>query len=123
MTSKDFDKARFLAGLPHFTGSETWYRHPLNPSITFTDGAKYVADQCGAYWLLDEIVTNQLRASVRAEEFQHWKLEVKDNKGWLSCDDGNGKIVFTKRIPFTDFPVEDMRFYFSGNVIMMPSEY
>jgi hypothetical protein len=69
------------------------------------------------------MVTNQLRASVRAEEFQHCKLEVKGNKGWLSYDDGNGKIVFTKRIPFTDFPVEEMRFYFSGGVIMLPSEY
>jgi hypothetical protein len=39
--------------LRNFTGSEHWYRFGLDPRILFTDGAKYVADQGGAYWLLD----------------------------------------------------------------------
>jgi hypothetical protein len=43
------------AELRQFTGSEQWYRHGLVRSVLFTDGAKYVADQGGAYWLLDEI--------------------------------------------------------------------
>ena len=41
--------------LRQFTGSENWYRHGINRNILFTDGAKYVADTAGAYWLLDEI--------------------------------------------------------------------
>jgi hypothetical protein len=45
--------------LSQFSGSEHWYRHGLVPSITFTDGAKYVADEAGAYWLLDEIALAQ----------------------------------------------------------------
>jgi hypothetical protein len=45
--------------LPQFTGSENWYRHPINRKVTFTDGAKYVADMAGAYWLLDEIAIIQ----------------------------------------------------------------
>ena len=43
------------AELAKFTGSEHWYRHALNRKVLFTDGAKYVADRAGAYWLLDEI--------------------------------------------------------------------
>jgi hypothetical protein len=40
------------------------------PSITFTDGAKYVADAAGAYWLLDEIALAQRHVkAVAAEEF------------------------------------------------------
>ena len=41
--------------LDQFTGSENWYRHGINRKVLFTDGAKYVADQAGAYWLIDEI--------------------------------------------------------------------
>ena len=41
--------------LSQFTGTEYWYRHGINRNVVFTDGAKYVADQGGAYWLLDEI--------------------------------------------------------------------
>jgi hypothetical protein len=43
-----------LADLAQFTGSEHWYRHGMVRSVLFTDGAKYVADIAGAYWLLDE---------------------------------------------------------------------
>ena len=45
--------------LNQFTGSETWYRHGINRNVLFTDGAKYVADHAGAYWLLDEIAIIQ----------------------------------------------------------------
>ena len=47
------------ATLKQFTGTEYWYRHGLVRTVLFTDGAKYVADQGGAYWLLDEIAFSQ----------------------------------------------------------------
>ena len=107
-----------------FIGSENWYRHGLVRSVTYTDGAKYVADSGGAYWLLDEIALAQkFNARIKAEPFQVWKLAVSDNRGLLTCDDGNDNIVFTKKIPFTDFPLPEIRFYFTDNVILLPSEY
>jgi hypothetical protein len=111
--------------LSRFTGSEHWYRHGLVPSITFTDGAKYVADAAGAYWLLDEIALAQ-RASnrVAAEEFQVWKLTVNaDHSAMLVCEDGNDHEVFTKRIPATDFPAEGVTLWFENNVIYLPGEH
>jgi hypothetical protein len=110
--------------LDQFIGSEQWYRHSLVRSITYTDGAKYVADHGGAYWLLDEIALAQkFSAAVRAEPFQVWKLSVNDRRGLLTCDDGNGNVVYTKPIPFTDFPLTEIKFYFTDNVILLPSEY
>ena len=93
------------ADLAQFTGSEQWFRHALVRSVLFTDGAKHVADAGGAYWLLDEIALAQrYKKRVVAEAFQNWTLKVKDdNTARLTCDDGNGNIVFSKRIPFTDF--------------------
>jgi hypothetical protein len=108
--------------LAQFTGSEQWYRHGLVRKVLFTDGAKYVADAAGAYWLIDEIAFAQVEPAVAAEGFQLWKLTVTNNTAVLTCDDGNGTIVFTKRIEFTDFPLDEITFYFTNNVILLPSE-
>ena len=111
--------------LSQFTGSEHWYRHGLVRSITFTDGAKYVADAAGAYWLLDEIALAQhFDKKVAAKRFQVWKLAVNaDDSGTLTCEDDNDNAVFTKAIPFTDLPKEGVTLWFANNVIYLPSEH
>ena len=69
------------ADLTQFTGTEQGYRHGINRSVLFTDGAKYVADSAGAYWLLDEIALIQsYDKRVAAEEFQVWKLVVRPDR-------------------------------------------
>jgi hypothetical protein len=110
--------------LANFTGSENWFKHWLG-KVLFTDGVKFIADRAGAYWLIDEIAINQTRPKVRAEEFQVWvlKVDLEKRKGVLSCDDGNGSVVFTKRIEYTDFPLPEIRFYCTNGVILLPSEY
>jgi hypothetical protein len=70
--------------LAQFTGSEQWYRHGLVRKVLFTDGAKYVADTAGAYWLIDEIAFAQVEPAVAAEEFQLWKLTVTNNTAVLT---------------------------------------
>ena len=47
------------ADLRHFTGTESWFRHALVRDILYTEGVQYVAEQGGAYWLLDEIALLQ----------------------------------------------------------------
>ncbi len=113
------------ADLRQFSGSEHWYRHGLVRSVLFTDGAKYVADTAGAYWLLDEIALAQRLKRIAGQEFQFWKLKVNlaDNTAKLICEDGNGNRVFAKRIGFTDFPLEEIAFYFTNKTILLPSEY
>ena len=113
------------ADLRQFSGSETWYRHALNRAVLFTDGAKHVADAGGAYWLLDEIALAQrYKKKVAAEEFQLWKLTVKDDHtARLTCENGNGQKVFSKKIEFTDFPLDEITLYFTNNTILLPSEY
>lgn len=106
-----------------FTGTERWYRHSLMRNITFTEGAKYVADTAGAYWLLDEIALMQMDRRFQREEFQVWKLKVTGSKAVLTCEDGNGNSIFSKKISFTDFPEPGIEFYFTDKVILLPSEY
>ena len=108
--------------LGQFTGSETWYRHITG--ALFTEGVKYLADNAGAYWLVDEICFRQRFGRVKAEEFQVWILRVTvHNGGWLKCEDGNGNVVHTKQIEFTDFPLPEIKLFFCGNTLLLPSEY
>mgnify|MGYP000863103850 CR=1 FL=1 len=108
-----------------FTGTEHWYRHPLVRNVLYTDGARYVAEQGGAYWLLDAIAFAQKAVvAVAAEEFQLWKLTVQtDRSARLICEDGNGGVVFSKAIDYTDFPLPEIDLYFTNGVILLPSEY
>lgn len=115
---KTFDPAM----LTQFTGSESFYRHGLLPSVLFTDGAAYVAESAGAYWLLDSIAIAQFKPHVRDAEFQVWKLVVTNHKGELSCEDGNGNVIDSQHLPFTDFPAPEIVLWFENGTIMLPSE-
>ena len=119
------DTTLTAADLLQFTGTEQWHRHGIVRDVLFTDGAKYLADHAGAYWLLDEIALAQRGSSrVAGEVFQLWKLTVNaDHTATLSCEDGNGNAVYSKAIPYTDFPLPEIVLYFTDGVILLPSEY
>lgn len=126
MTTETETKKETLneSDLAHFTGSENWFQHWLG-KLVFTDGAKHVADTAGAYWLLDEIAIHQARPRVRAEEFQVWtlKVDLEKRKAVLNCGDGDGHIVFSKRIEYTDFPLPEIKLYYANGTLLLPSEY
>jgi hypothetical protein len=111
--------------LNRFTGSAHWYRHWCNRKVTYTDGAKFVADTAGAHWLLDEIAIIQpYEQAVAAQEFQVWTLRVHpDRSAVLSCEDGDGAVVYTKDISCTDFPLDEITLWFSNDVIYLPNEH
>jgi hypothetical protein len=111
--------------LAQFTGSEHWYRHAINRAVLYTDGAQHVAEHGGAYWLLDEIALIQPHdARVGAEEFQVWKLAVRaDRTATLTCEDGNDHVVFTKKIEYTDFPLDEITLWYANNTIYLPGEH
>ena len=101
-----------------FTGTSTWWRHPLNLNVTYTDGAKYVAEKAGAYWLLDLMALNPYKSN-----FQCWKLSVKDNVGIINIEDGDENPIADKTIEYTDFPSPGITLWLIDNVILVPSEY
>jgi len=111
--------------LAFFSGSEGFYRYsPLFPKTLLTDGSKYVADKGQAYWLMDAISSWQTRKKVRQEEFQVWKLKrTKDNEALLTAEDGNGNKIARQKIPYTDFPLDEIKLYYVNDTILLPSEY
>ena len=110
--------------LDHFSGTDVWYRHGVIRNVVWTEGVEYLAQHGGAYWLIDEVATNQVIPAVRKEGFQVWTLTVsRDRTATLVCDDGNSRIVFSKAIEYTDFPLQMITLYCTDNVISLPREY
>lgn len=121
--TREEKRAELNASLCQFTGSETWYRHALNQRVLYTDGVLFLAETAGAFWLVDEIaLANKFQRKVGREEFQVWTLKVKGSRATLVCDDGNGNVVYRKSIPFTDFPLDEIKLWFENGTIMLPSE-
>jgi hypothetical protein len=82
-----------------------------------------MAEHGKAYWLVHEIATSQLMKHIHKEPFQVWILKVKDRSGVLTCEDGNDNVVYMKTLPYTDFPLAEIKLFFVDNVLMLPSEY
>ncbi len=119
------NRADLTLALRNFTGTESWFRHPLFRKFLYTEGVQFLAENAVSYWLLDMIFGFQYEeAAIRAEPFQTWDLTVNENKtAILQCGDGNGNIVFTHTLNYTDFPLPKIRLYFTDNVLLLPSEW
>jgi hypothetical protein len=99
-----------LDDLPATAGLDEVWCHRLVPHITLTDGAKYVADQGNATWLLDAIALAQDELPpATTGEFQICTLRVTPQaNAILTGVDGFGRTVFEKAIDYTDFPFAEI---------------
>ena len=112
------------ADLKMFTGTEQWFRHPLSSNFLYTDGVKFFAEHCGggAYWFLD-ILATELADLQEKEEFMSITLDVVDSSAKITADDGNGNVLWTRNIDFTDAEAGTWKFFLTNNVLLLPSEY
>lgn len=126
--------------LPHFSGSENYHcSSAFTKSIFHTDGVQWLAEKASAFWLIDAIVSHQMRPSVAKEEFQVWRLIKKPGESkavLIATDGGKGEmpgenILVNQQIPHTDFPLEKITLYLENGsldgehihkILMLPSE-
>ncbi len=107
--------------LRQFSGTEHWYRHLSG--YLYTDGVQYVAQEGGAYWLIDKILFTT-RAKNILQEFGAWKLEVNEDKSaTLVCEDGNYNELYREKIEWTDFPLKRIELWFKNGVLILPNEH
>lgn len=124
-------KQEILDALPNFYGTEAYHQwSPLFRNFVLTDGAKFIADECGAYWLMDAIASHF--HSYKDEEFVVAKLEDMGGTWSLDIEDGNDNGLAHQTIEFSDFPLDAITFYVvpqemetgrSLRVILLTSEY
>lgn len=109
-----------LENLSNFHGTENYYTNPMYP-FEYTDGIKYLAENGGAYWLLDAIASWQ--KEFNSSQIQFWMLIVNvDNSAVLTCERDDEPVI-TQQIPFTDFPISEVALWLCDGVLLLPSEY
>lgn len=119
--------ARSLPDLSQFYGTENYYQHFLRQFV-YTDGVHFLAEQCGAYWLIDAIASYQpkLKKKPRLRDMQFWKIVAKDGKAVLTCREDSGyKPAVTQDIESTDFPDtgdKGLELWVENEVLYLPSE-
>ena len=111
--------------LEQFTGTENFYRYH---GILLTDGSHYLAEKAKCFWLIDLIESHSVEKRwLGQEDFIVCKLSVQDSVGEVVFDDGNGNVLARQNIPFTDFPLDEVKLYLVAAernfVLMLPSEY
>jgi hypothetical protein len=108
--------------LPCFTGTEHYYSYYFG--IKFTDGVKYLAEACEAFWLIDIVASYQTDPKIKNEGFQVYKLKVNEDKSAVvEISDGNDNILATQEIEFTDFPLDEISLWCIDKICILPSEY
>lgn len=96
--------------------------------ILFTEGIHYLAEQAGAFWLIDAVASYQpeavIRESGRLQSFQLWRLEVADRKAVLECREDSGQPAkIRQEIEYSDFPLTEFECFVVGGVMMLKNEY
>ncbi len=115
-------------GLKNFYGTEFYHPiSPLFPNTVMTDGVKWLCEQARCYWLMDIIASYQPRCQKdpTLKDIQFWTLKVENSKGIITCERDSNDVAFSQKIPYTDFPMEEIKIWVErGNymVAMLPSE-
>ena len=112
------------AALTQFTGTEHYYR--ISRRCLLTDGTRYLAEEAGAFWLMDAAASYLIELGTD-DCFVQIQLRVTGSTALLRLEDGNGHVRAQQEIPYTGFPMPQQTSYacWDGGyrVIMWPSEY
>jgi len=113
-------------GLAGFYGTEAYHR--MYPNLVLTDGAKYLAEEAGCFWLYDIVWSVLNKPNIRNQDFLAVKVHKPEkSQAVVRIEDGNETLLYKQNIPYTDFPLDDYTFYvqYSGKfwVVLLTSEY
>lgn len=123
MANKKLKPEQLLAELRHFTGTTQWYRNPIFANCLYTDGVKFLADNAGAYWLIDYIFSHQMTPKIKAEAFQVWKISMEENMATISVEDGDKNVIKKFDPIYSDFPLREFTLWFTEGVLLLRTEY
>jgi hypothetical protein len=115
------------SALEGFVGTERYYKHFTG--LLFTDGVYFLAKNAGAFWLIDVVASYQLQVLKEPglRDFQLWTLKIGKVNGMknavVTCERDTDDVVLSQEIPYTDFPLDEIRLYVENGVLLLPSEH
>lgn len=96
--------------------------HKWMGGLLITDGVQALGEMYQCYWLIDLIASYQ--SALRKEEFQVWKWEkTAADKGVMTCENGNGKVLKSQKINYTDIEADAAIVWVEEGVALLPSEH
>lgn len=120
----------------HTTGSDQIQMH-WTRSLRFTEGADFLADTCGAFWLIDLVASHQpeiKRKHPQEVEFQVWRIyrsprhPITGAPFWMvsawSDSPGKSRRLAEQEIGYSDFPagLSGFEFWVENGTMMLKSE-
>ena len=106
--------------LKQFYGTEKY--HQCFMGVLLTDGVKYVADELKCHWVFSDAGVI-LKMKLKDEEFVTVNLIAENSKAKIVYTDGNETTLYTQEYGYTDLPDINLKFFYTNNVMMLPSEY
>lgn len=107
-------------------GSYNRYSHWASKRFVYTEGVKAVADQAGAYWLIDIVATEVAPLCIKRWEeakspMSFLIVDVAGNKANLRlARDTDEPALWVRHIEFTDFPQGQWVFELSMDGLLDP---
>lgn len=104
--------------------TEAYHKYSPFPGFPVaTDGVIALAEAAGCYWLLDIIGSYQTDKRLDPH-FQVWKLEVNhEDDSAVVRGFNDTELIISQDIPYTDFPLDNVKIYLMDGIILLPSEY
>ena len=119
-------------GLAQFCGTEGYHRWSmLFRKHVLTDGVKWLCDNANCYWLADAIASyhGKCMKDPMLQSMQFWtlKVDLAKQSAVLVCERDTGNVAFKQKIPYTDFPLAEIKLYVEPGedvyVILLPEEH
>jgi hypothetical protein len=114
---------------PQASGTQHYYRLSHFAPLVSTDGVQMMFHKLQCFWIAD-IVASYLPKLSKLDCFFSIKIIVSDSKAIFTADDGNGNILITQHIEYTDLAENVHMFLESGEcggspvwVLLLPSEH
>lgn len=116
-----------LSGLSQFVQINGWYHHWLNQFV-FSDGVKWLSDQCNGRWLLTDIAFYQLRIRrdhPQLEAFQIWHLQqLSEEQVSLACCGVTHRTpIIQTKVEVPQFALPEITLWLINGMLLLPNEY
>lgn len=120
------------------TGADEWFQHPFG--MVYTSGIYFMAETCGAHWLLDLVASHQpdIRKKMEAHRlrpFQVWRIRKKGDNWLIDCwsdtpggnppDEEESFKLAEQELEYSDFPtgLSGFEFWVEDQTMLLPAEH
>lgn len=121
------------------TCADEYYQHPFG--MVYTSGIHFVAETCGAHWLIDLVASHQREIFLKRQKhdlraFQVWRMRKLDDDHWLidcwsDTPDGNPPDeppsikLAEQELEYSDFPagLSGFEFWVEGETMLLKAEH